>query len=79
MVEIEPVRGVDHAHPRVPPEIAESLEYAPLVIWYVPQLKNSDTPGAEYCWADSILQDGVFVPRVWPCAAGPLFVPIGGN
>jgi hypothetical protein len=57
----------------------ESLEYAPLVIWYVPQLKNSDTPGAEYCWADSILQDGVFVPRVWPCAAGPLFVPIGGD
>jgi hypothetical protein len=57
----------------------ESLEYEPLVIWYVPQLKNSDTPGAEYCWADSILQDGVFVPRVWPCAAGPLFVPIGGD
>lgn len=57
----------------------ESLERAPLVIWYVPQLKNSDAPGAEYCWADSVLSGGVFVPRVWPCAAGPLFVPLGGG
>ncbi len=57
----------------------ESLGEGPLVIWYVPQLQNSDVPGAEYCWADSILQDGVFEPRVWPCAAGPLFVPSGAG
>lgn len=57
----------------------ESLKRAPLVLWYVPQLKNSDTPGAEYCWADSVLSEGIFTPRIWPCAAGPLFVPLGGG
>ncbi len=56
---------------------AEDLGDGPLVIWYVPQLKNSDQPGAEYCWADSVLQDGVFVPQIWPCASGPMFVPVG--
>lgn len=55
---------------------AEPLGDAPLVIWYVPQLKNSDALGAEYCWADAVLEDGVFVPQVWPCSAGPMFVPI---
>jgi hypothetical protein len=59
-------------------EPAEPIDGAPLVIWYVPQLKNADTPGAERCWADARLQDGVFVPEVWPCSAGPMFVPIGG-
>jgi hypothetical protein len=57
-------------------EPAEPLDGAPLVLWYVPQLKNSDAPGAERCWADARLQDGVFVPQVWPCSAGPRFVPI---
>lgn len=55
---------------------AEPLGDAPLVIWYVPQLKNSDEPGSRYCWADAVLEDGVFVPQVWPCAAGPMFVPV---
>lgn len=45
-----------------------------LVLWYVAQLENDDTPNEEYCWADQAIQDGVFVPQVWPCAAGPLFV-----
>lgn len=49
---------------------------SPLVIWYVPQLKNDDTPGHEYCWADSVLAAGVYTAKVWPCYAGPLFVPI---
>lgn len=56
---------------------AEPLGDSPLVLWYVPQLANSDAPGAEYCWADSTLRDGVFVSEIWPCAAGPLFLPIG--
>lgn len=47
-----------------------------LVVWYVPQLKNSDEPGSQYCWADSVLRDGVFEPVIWPCYGGPLFVPI---
>ena len=54
---------------------AEPLGDGPLVLWYVPQLRNSDQPGAQRCWADAALEGGVFVPQVWPCAAGPLFVP----
>jgi hypothetical protein len=57
-------------------EPAEPLGDAPLVIWYVPQLRNAGTPGAERCWADARLEDGVFVPVVWPCSAGPRFVPL---
>ncbi len=55
---------------------AEPATGQDLVIWYVPQLKNDDTPGQEYCWADTIIENGVPVTRSWPCAAGPLFVPI---
>jgi hypothetical protein len=58
---------------------AEPLGDAPLVLWYVPQLKNSDTPGSQYCWADAELRDGLLAPVVWPCAAGPRFTPIGGG
>jgi hypothetical protein len=58
-------------------EPAEPIDGAPLVLWYVPQLKNADAPGAERCWADARLQGGVFVPEVWPCSAGPMFVPTG--
>jgi hypothetical protein len=48
---------------------------SPLAIWYVAQLKNDDTPGQEYCWADSVLESGVYVAKEWPCYAGPMFVP----
>ncbi len=54
----------------------ESLADSPLVMWYVPQIKNDDTPGQEYCWADSVLRDGVFVAVDYPCYVGPMFVPI---
>jgi hypothetical protein len=54
----------------------ERIEAAPIVIWYVAQLKNDGEPGREYCWADTVLENGVYVPRVWPCAAGPMFVPV---
>lgn len=47
-----------------------------LVVWVVPQLKNDGEPGREYCWADLVLENGVYVPRVWPCYAGPMFVPV---
>lgn len=47
-----------------------------LVIWYVPQLANSDTPGEEYCWANTIIVDGIPEVQVFPCYAGPMFVPI---
>ncbi len=54
----------------------ESLVEAGLVMWYVPQLDNSNEVGEEYCWADTILENGLYQPQVWPCAAGPLFIPI---
>ncbi len=54
----------------------ESIIDSELVIWYVPQLKNDDTPGKEYCWANSILEYGVYTTKVYPCFAGPMFVPI---
>ena len=55
----------------------EGIDGAHLVVWYVPQLKNSDTSGAQACWADSVVTaSGVYAPKVWPCEAGPVFVPI---
>ena len=54
----------------------ESLANSALVMWYVPQIKNDDTPGKQYCWADSVLREGVFVAVDYPCYAGPMFVPI---
>jgi hypothetical protein len=53
----------------------ESLENSEMVIWYVPQLRNDDRVGKEYCWAESVLQNGVFIAKTYPCMAGPLFVP----
>jgi hypothetical protein len=57
----------------------ESIEGAPLTIWYVAQMHNDATPGKQYCWADSVVQDGVYVPRAWPCQAGPRLTPIQGT
>ena len=47
-----------------------------IVLWYVGQMKNDDRPGQQYCWADAVLQSGVFVPKVWPCPSGAILVPI---
>lgn len=57
----------------------ESLEGAPITLWYVPQLKNDNTPGKEYCWADSVVEQGVYVPRAWACEAGPRLTPLAGG
>lgn len=46
-----------------------------VVVWYVPELKNDDTPGNEYCWAESYVAAGLVRYRVFPCAFGPMFVP----
>lgn len=46
-----------------------------LIVWYVPQMKNDDTPGKEYCWAASYLDKGVYKTHVYPCMAGAMFVP----
>lgn len=56
--------------------VPESLVDGSIVLWYVAQLDNDSTPGQEYCWADTILEDGLFVPVDYPCFAGPSFTPI---
>ena len=50
-----------------------------LTLWYVPQIENDDTPGQEYCWAEAYVENGAYQARVWPCAAGPMFVPISDS
>jgi hypothetical protein len=53
----------------------EFIQNQPVVIWYVPQIKNDDTKGKEYCWAESKLVKGVYQTTSYPCIAGPMFVP----
>jgi hypothetical protein len=55
---------------------AESIQNSRLVIWYVAQLKNNDTKGNEYCWADNYIENGIYKTKAYPCFSGPLFVPI---
>ena len=57
-------------------ETPESIVESPLVLWYVPQLAIDVTPGSEYCWADTRVEQGMYVPVIWPCYAGPLFIPV---
>ncbi len=57
-------------------EPAESLIGEPLVLWYVPQLKNDGDEENRYCWADILVVDGVKKTKTWPCIGGPMFVPI---
>jgi hypothetical protein len=52
----------------------EKINNSSVVLWYVPQLKNDDTPGAEYCWANVVNEDGIFKIKATPCFAGPKFV-----
>ena len=54
----------------------EPIANSPLVLWYVPQIKNDDTPDKQYCWSDSVLEAGVYVAKTYACASGPMFKPI---
>jgi hypothetical protein len=54
----------------------QSISNTDLVLWYVPQMKNDDTKGKEYCWAEAKIVNGVYQTNVYPCLAGPMFVPI---
>lgn len=53
----------------------EAVDPGDVVLWYVPQLANDDSPGAQYCWVESEIVDGKAEPKVYPCAYGPMFVP----
>jgi hypothetical protein len=57
----------------------EAIADQDLVLWYVPQLKNSDVAGQEYCWANTLIENGSLVTETWPCFAGPMFVPFGNE
>ncbi len=54
---------------------AESLAGKDLVIWYVPQMRNDNRPGQEYCWADIVVKHGRAENITWPGTVGPMFVP----
>ncbi len=54
----------------------ENINNEKLVVWYVPQMDNDDRKGKEYCWADSIIKDGITVAKSYPCYGGPMFHPI---
>lgn len=53
----------------------ENIQQTDLVLWYVPQMKNDDTPGSKYCWSEAYYEDGIYKIRAYPCFAGPMFVP----
>ncbi len=54
----------------------EDITNSSLVVWYVAQLKNDDRKGNEYCWAESVLQNGMYVTHIYPCFCGPMFIPV---
>lgn len=54
----------------------EPILNSDLVVWYVPQMKNDNTKGKEYCWAESYLQNGVYKTKYYPCMGGAMFIPI---
>jgi hypothetical protein len=54
-----------------PKEPIDAKSTAPLVFWYVAQMVNDARQGHEYCWADFVIDKGVYVPRAYPCYSGP--------
>ncbi len=54
----------------------ERIDGENIVLWYVPRIRNDAREGHEYCWADTVLEDGDLKVKIWPCAVGPKFVPI---
>ena len=58
---------------------AENIQNTQIVVWYVAQMKNDDTKGREYCWAERYLENGVYKTHTYPCFSGPVFIPIKNN
>ena len=54
----------------------EPIQNSPLVVWYVSQLKNDSEKGKEYCWAESVVENGIYKVKEYPCYSGAMFVPI---
>lgn len=55
---------------------SENIANTDLVLWYVPQMRNDDSPGSKYCWAETYYENGVYKVKTYPCFAGPMFIPI---
>lgn len=53
---------------------AESLN-GKNVIWYVPQMKNSDAKGKQYCWVETRVVNGHEGFETYNGVVGPMFVP----
>ncbi|HSN78264.1 MAG TPA: hypothetical protein VL334_24600 [Anaerolineae bacterium] len=76
LLTIGPCCNEDHRQgPEQFMEPPEPLAGEDLVMWYVPRLKNDDTPGAEYCWVTTEVVEGELINNIHPCAFGALFVP----
>lgn len=70
--------NTDHRQgPEVFLEPSENIQDEDLIIWYVPQMYNDDRPGKEYCWANTVVENGISVVKSWPGSSGPMFVPYG--
>ena len=55
----------------------ETIDKKDIVLWYVPRIKNDSRKGDEYCWADTVIENGNLVIKIYPCIVGAKFVPIG--
>jgi len=69
-------RSDEQQGPEIFMETPEELKNQHLIIWYVPQMRNDNRPGSEYCWARTEVQNGLPFYRSWPGTVGPLFIPI---
>jgi hypothetical protein len=54
----------------------DDIQNSSLVVWYVSQMRNDDRKGNEYCWAENVLENGVWSTKIYPCFAGPMFIPV---
>lgn len=77
LVTIAPCCNLDHQQgPEkfIDPQ-PEPVANSSLVVWYVAQLKNDGAKGREYCWAESVIENGIYKVKEYPCYSGPMFVP----
>ncbi len=56
--------------------IPETIADSDFIIWYVPQAKNENVKGAEYCWAETVSTLGVKQYKTYPCYMGPMLIPM---
>lgn len=57
----------------------QSLDETQLVLWYVPQMSNDNRKGKDYSWAESVLENGVYVAKTYPSFFGSKFHVIHCN